>query len=372
MLERLARTAYRRRRLVVGAWVVLLIGAFTLSNVIGGTFRTEFKLPGTESQEAFDLLEASSFRGRQVQGQVVFRADRPDGVADLAVRDAMVALFAEIEAAVPDVTVASPYAPGGERQIGHDDPLVAYAEVNFADRAVEELADAGETIEELGEEIDVPGLVVEYGGDMFATDPISGTSEAFGVAAAMVILLIAFGSVLAMGLPIGTAPFGIGTGIALVLILRTLVDMPDFTTAAAAMVGIGVGIDHALFIVTRYRESLAAGLDPERAVVHAIDTAGRAVLFAATTVVISLLGLVLMRTSLDATLVRLVLVPSTMELLGDWNWWIPRWLDRIVPRVHIEANTSLEEGLAELEELGRRQELETIDARRRARAAANP
>ena len=114
----------------------------------------------------------------------------------------------------------------------------------------------------------------------------------------MIILLIAFGSVLAMGLPIGTALFGIGTGVAIVLTVRTIVDMPDFTTAAVAMIGLGVGIDYALFIVTRYRESLSAGLDPERSVVRAIDTAGRAVLFAGTTVVISVLGLLLMKTSI--------------------------------------------------------------------------
>ena len=88
----------------------------------------------------------------------------------------------------------------------------------------------------------------------------------------MIILLLAFGSVLAMGLPIGTALFGIGTGIAIVLSVRTFVDMPDFTTAAVAMVGLGVGIDYALFIVTRYRENLSAGLDPERSVVHAPST----------------------------------------------------------------------------------------------------
>jgi len=110
-------------------------------------------------------------------------------------------------------------------------------------------------------------------------------------------LLVAFGSLLAMGLPIMTALFGIGTGAALVLIVRNVVDMPDFTMAAVAMVGIGVGIDYALFIVTRYREALRAGLEPEGAVVRAVDTAGRAVLFAGTTVMISILGLLLMKLS---------------------------------------------------------------------------
>ncbi len=107
----------------------------------------------------------------------------------------------------------------------------------------------------------MPGLRLEFGGDIFANAEIGGASEAIGLLAAMIILLLAFGSVLAMGLPIGTALFGIGTGVAIVLSVRTLVDMPDFTTAAVAMVGLGVGIDYALFIVTRYREDLSAGLD---------------------------------------------------------------------------------------------------------------
>ena len=210
----------------------------------------------------------------------------------------MEGLFDEIQSTIPNVAVVSPYSPEGARQIGPNDPNVAYAEVNFADRSNEAFQADGKEIKELGDAVDVPGLEIEYGGDMFATNPISGVTEAIGLLAAMVILLIAFGSVIAMGLPIGTALFGIGTGIAIVLTLRTVIDMPDFTTAAVAMVGLGVGIDYALFIVTRYRENLAAGLDPERSVVHAVDTAGRAVLFAGSTVIISVLGLWLMKTSI--------------------------------------------------------------------------
>ena len=164
---------------------------------------------------------------------------------------------------------------------------------------------------------------------MFATNPINGVTEGVGILAAMIILLLAFGSVLAMGLPIGTALFGIGTGIAIVLSLRTVLDMPDFTTAAVAMVGLGVGIDYALFIVTRYRENLAAGLDPERSVVHSIDTAGRAVLFAGSTVIISVLGLWLMKTSimrgvsiaiaagvLTTMLASITLLPALLGFVG--------------------------------------------------------
>jgi len=287
---------YRRRRWVLVGWIVLLVATFTLSNAIGGAFHTEFKLPGTESQAAFDLLARSSFRDRQVQGQIVFHSDR--GVNDPAVQRAMESLFSEVQKEIPNVAVVSPYSADSQRQIGRNDPNVAYAEVNFADRSNEQFHDDGQRIKDLGARVHVPGLEVDFGGDMFATNPINGATEAIGIFAAMIILLVAFGSVLAMGLPIGTALFGIGTGVAIVLALRQVIDMPDFTTAAVAMVGIGVGIDYALFIVTRYRENLAAGLDPERSVVHSIDTAGRAVLFAGSTVVISVLGLWLMKTSI--------------------------------------------------------------------------
>jgi putative drug exporter of the RND superfamily len=108
MLERLARTMYRRRRRVLVAWIVALIGTFMLSGAIGGAFHTEFKLPGTESQAAFDLLQSSSFRDRQVQGQLVFKSDR--GVDDPAVQRAMEGLFDEIQQKIPNVTVVSPYS----------------------------------------------------------------------------------------------------------------------------------------------------------------------------------------------------------------------------------------------------------------------
>ena len=327
MLERLARTMYRRRRRVLVAWIVALIGTFMLSGVLGGAFHTEFKLPGTESQAAFDLLQNSSFRDRQVQGQLVFKSDR--GVTDSEVQSAMEGLFAEIQQKIPNVTVVSPYSQQGQRQIGPNNPNVAYAEINFADRSNEAFQSDGKEIKALGDQINVPGLEIDYGGDMFATNPINGVTEGVGILAAMIILLLAFGSVLAMGLPIGTALFGIGTGIAIVLSLRTVLDMPDFTTAAVAMVGLGVGIDYALFIVTRYRENLAAGLDPERSVVHSIDTAGRAVLFAGSTVIISVLGLWLMKTSimrgvsiaiaagvLTTMLASITLLPALLGFVG--------------------------------------------------------
>ena len=137
-------------------------------------------------------------------------------------------------------------------------------------------------------------MQVALGGRMFQEPGGIGPAELIGILAAIVILLVAFGSLLAMGLPILVALFGIGIGLGLVELLSHVIATPDFATQLASMIGIGVGIDYALFIVTRYRQGLDEGLEPEHAVVRAIDTAGRAVVFAGSTVVISLLGLFLM------------------------------------------------------------------------------
>ncbi len=137
------------------------------------------------------------------------------------------------------------------------------------------------------------GVKVELGGQIFQSRSGLGATTLIGIVAAIIILLVVFGSVLAMGLPIMTALFGVGIGLALVEMISQLLSTPSFASQLAAMIGIGVGIDYALFIVTRYREGLQEGLDPERAVVRAIDTSGRAVVFAGTTVMISVLGLYL-------------------------------------------------------------------------------
>ncbi len=292
LLQRLARLMYRRRRLVIGGWVLILVGAVALANAAGGAFHTEYDVPGSDSQAAIDLLTRTGFNTRGGdQGQLVFTSTR--GIDDPEVRAAVEPLFAEVERELSRASVVSPYSREGGRQIS-ENGRIAYAQVNLGVRPADAYLDAGDEIEELAEDIDIPGGRLELGGEIFKPDTEQGTAESVGLLAAIVILLIAFGSVLAMGLPIVTALFGVGTGVALVLMLRNVLDLPNFTTAAVAMVGIGVGIDYALFIVTRYREGLRAGLEPEDSVVRTIDTAGRAVLFAGTTVMISVLGLLLM------------------------------------------------------------------------------
>ena len=163
-------------------------------------------------------------------------------------------------------------------------------------------------------------MVIELGGQVFASfEPPS--SEVLGLAFAIIILIVAFGSVLAMGLPVGNALFGIGIGVSIITLLTNVLPVPDFTTFLGIMIGLGVGIDYALLIVTRYREQLHAGHAVRESIGTAIDTAGRSVLFAGTTVVISLMGLLLMGVkfvqglSVGAAAVVAVTVAASLTLL---------------------------------------------------------
>ena len=287
-LRRLARFCYHHRRYVVAGWTLALVLLLGLSAAAAGTFENEFELPGSESQAAVDLLEAGGFPTQAgFQAQLVIHAE--GGVSDPAVREPVTGLLDGIAIAVPDVTVDSPYDGDGGSQISQDN-TTAFAQLALADRTDAAYSDAVEEIRSLVAATDVHGAQLELGGDRFA-EQAEGGSEAIGMLAAMVILLVAFGSLLAMGLPLLTALFGIGTGVAVVTLLANVVTMPSFTLQLVMMLGIGVGIDYALFIVTRYRQGLASGHDPEGAGEEAIDTAGRAVIFAGTTVVVSVLGL---------------------------------------------------------------------------------
>ncbi len=287
MLQHLARFCYRRRWRVLGAWVVLLVGLVALNSSFGGKFLDEFDIPGSESQEAVDLLEEHAFDTRAgATGQVVFEAD---DVNDPAVRRGMEPLFDEVADVTAPSEVVSPYSEEGAHQIS-EDGTIAYAEINLSDRDSDKLVDIGDEARALVADADVPGTQVELGGDIAFEQP-EFSSEVVGFIAAMIILLIAFGSLLAMGLPLVTAIFGIVTGIAIVGLVVNVIGMPSFSNQAVAMIGIGVGIDYALFIVTRYREGLHEGLTPECASMRALDTAGRAVLFAGCTVIIAILGL---------------------------------------------------------------------------------
>ncbi len=293
MLERIARFCFVRRRLVLGLWVGLFVLLGILQGVAGSGYHTDFRLAGTESQAGFDLLNEAGQAGSGFEGTIVYRAER--GIDDPEVKAAMTTMLKGVAQEEGVAAVVSPYEEAGAQQValeGPDAGKLAYAKVQFVpDLQQADFVRLGEDTKELRP--DLEGLQVELGGQVFAEFK-PPESELLGVAFAVFILLISFGSVLAMGLPISVALFGVGTGVALLTLGSHLTDMPDFTGLLAAMIGLGVGIDYALFIVTRYREGVHAGMGFEEATVAALNTAGRAVIFAGITVVISVMGMVLM------------------------------------------------------------------------------
>jgi RND superfamily putative drug exporter len=289
-IARLARIATRHRARVTIGWLVLLVGSLALSGALGTQFANNFSLPGTESQHAADVLKRDFPAQAGDSDQIVFAVNR-GRVTDPAARARLAPMLAEVER-LPHVTgVVSPFTPRGAHQISPDG-TVGFATVTFDQRANVLPTSATERVIATAKAAGTSGLQVALGGQAIeqARKPSLGAATAVGLLAAMIVLLITFGSFVAMGLPIITALLGLGTGIALAGLASHVISMPDFSTQLAAMIGLGVGIDYALFIVTRFRENYLAGDDVDTAVVGAMDTAGRAVLFAGATVIIALLG----------------------------------------------------------------------------------
>ena len=342
MLEKIARFSYRRRWIMVLVWIVGLVGFNVLQATAGGDYSTDFSLPGADSQKAFDLLEERFPEQAGETATIVFKAEQ--GVDDPEVKSAMEDLFAELATLDRVIGVDSPYSEQGAQQISPDGNI-AYATMRF--EAVEgEFVpiEVGKKIQELSNRVEVDGLTVAAGGGVVQASEFQepGGAEGIGVLFAIVILLIAFGSVLAMGLPIVTALFGIGIGLSLVMLVANFASVPEFTPQLASMIGIGVGIDYALFIVTRYRTFLHDGMEPEQATISAILTSGKAVLFAGTTVVISLLGILLMgfafveglaiggaATVLVTMIASITLLPALLGFVGrNVDRWRIKFLSR--------------------------------------------
>ncbi len=336
MFAHLGRWCHDHRRWVLGIWIITLVVGGVVVGVLGTESRSEFTLPDVESRRGVEILEDSfGGAGAGQSGTLVFQADQP--VTDPAVRAPMEDLFDQVRA-IDGVTLASPYDDDGARRIatqGPDASEIAYAEVELPqDTTYEESLAVAEAIRPLADRVETADIYL--GGQSFAEfeEP---SSEVLGLGFAIVILILAFGSVLAMGLPIGVALFGIGLGTIIVGLLSHVVTVPDFATVLGVMIGLGVGIDYALFIVTRYREGLHDGLSTREATILAINTSGRAVVFAGTTVVISLLGMLVMQISfvtglavgaasvVAVTMVASVtLLPALLGFAGD-KVEVTRW-----------------------------------------------
>ncbi|MBV8560167.1 MAG: MMPL family transporter, partial [Acidimicrobiia bacterium] len=293
MLESLARWCYHRRRQVLVLWIVAFIAFGFVGKALDGGYSNSTKLPGSDAIAAYDLLKARFPQQAGDSVRVVFKADH--GVEDPSVRPRVEALLADL-ARQPHVSgTTSPYSLQGGRNISPD-RTIAFGEVQLNKPGFQLQKSEGTAMIDAARNASGNGVTFALSGNLIQQAEFSGSGpgEGVGILAAVVILLIAFGSVIAMGLPILMAIVGIGIGLAIVELIANFVPVPNFTPIVAAMIGIGVGIDYALFIVTRYRQGLHDGMDPESAVVLAIRTAGRAVVFAGTIVVISVLGMLLM------------------------------------------------------------------------------
>ncbi len=315
------------KRVLAGSFLAILL--FAMAAVpLSGEFADSFSLPGAESQRAYDLLEERFPQQAGSSATLVFRSEEPGGVANPEIQPLIESVLAEAETLPHVVYVLSPF--DSPNQISGDG-RTAYATVAYDALPAEvPIADINELIS-LVDSSSTETLQVEAGGEIIAQSEfsISYTAEIVGVIAASIILLVAFGSVVAMGLPIITALLGLFIGFLGIGIVTSVMDVATFAPAFASMIGIGVGIDYALFIVTRYREGLVEGLTSHQAVIRAVDTAGRAVVFAGGVVVISLLGLSAVGVPfitaigvaaalvvLAAVLVALVLLPTFLTLLG--------------------------------------------------------
>ncbi|MBF6599922.1 MAG: MMPL family transporter [Dehalococcoidia bacterium] len=273
VFDRYPRFAVRRPWHVLAVTVLLFAAILAAAVLFGGSYSDAFSIPNAESQRARDLLQARFPEQSGDAATVVVKA--PAGINDPQVRARVEALDAKLRALPDVVDVASPYAQPATIS---KDGTIARINVQYDKRALDVPQSSKSALEDLRKQTSTSTFQVETGGAIFDAHGRPGNSELVGVAAAVIILLIAFGSVVAMGLPIVTALLALGSGLLIVTILARSLSMPAFTPQFGAMIGLGVGIDYALLTVTRFREGLAAGHDVETAVVQASATAGRSVL----------------------------------------------------------------------------------------------
>src|SRR5580698_7876640 len=296
-MSALARWCYQHRFVVITSWIGLLIGLAVMSQAVKTSYDNSLTLPGTGSGNAQQLLLRSAPAQAGDSDQIVWQVSHRS-VTDPAIEQRMSAMLARVSHLPEVASVASPYLPGGKVQVSRDG-RTAYATVNFT-QAADNLdnADINQVVA-VATGAREPGLAVELGGKAISNTeqaPLSSAS-AIGVGAAAVILLVAFGSLFAMALPIVTAVAGVGSGLMLMAPLSHLTSVTGIAPILGALIGLGVGVDYALFIVTRHRRGLQSGLAPEQAAVTALNTSGRAVLFAGTTVCIALLGILVLGVS---------------------------------------------------------------------------
>ncbi|UNO39781.1 MMPL family transporter [Streptomyces sp. MST-110588] len=317
----LTRWCLRRRIVVIMLWLAVLAGVAAAAGATGSAYSEDYQVPGTESGRASTLLD-QAFPGRAGDSDTIVWHTGSASVRAGAVQKTMTRTLEKV-AGLPGVgSVQSPYEPRGERQIS-EDGRTAYATLSF-DAPVEKL-DAAQVdkVVQTARAAAGQGLEVELGGAGVALTeaPRSQLAEIIGLCAAAVVLFLAFGSLIATFLPIITAVVGVGAASSGIILLSHVMTVADFAPMLGMLIGLGVGIDYALFILTRHRKGLRAGLSVQEAAQRAVNVSGRAVIFAGATVCIALLGMLILRLSflngvaVAASLTVVLTVAASVTLL---------------------------------------------------------
>jgi RND superfamily putative drug exporter len=321
-MSAMARWCYRHRRVVVALWIVSFAAMGAISNAVGSRYANSFRLPATDSSRALTLLQDEFPLASGETDTIVWRV-KQGSVTDAAVRARITPMLTRV-AKLPHVrNVVSPYTTAGITQIspGHQ---IAYANVVWADRGAAVPGSAAKAVIATAQAVATPDLQVELGGPAIQDAngrAKTGLSEVIGIIAAGIVIFLAFGSLLAMVLPLLSALAGIGIGLSTVSLLSHVFHIAIFGPTLATLIGLGVGVDYALFIVSRHRANLRRGMDVEASTVLSINTSGRAVIFAGVTVCIALLGLFIVGVSflyglaVSAAIVVAFTVLSSITLL---------------------------------------------------------
>ena len=364
------------RRLVLLIWAIVLIASFGLMKSVGTAYTSSFTLPHTESTDAIKLLQAAAPKVSGDTEQIVFATSGGVKVTDPSVEASINTMIGKVEA-LPHVTqVTSPYSAEGAHQI-NEDQTVAFVTVtldqqanNLSQSEAKEFVSTATSAAGPHLQVAVSGLLAED-----ANKPsIGGTG--LGVLLALVVLLVIFGSVFAAVLPLVSALFALGTAVDIVGMLSHVLKMPTFSPELVLLIGLGVGVDYALFIVTRHRQGLVAGRDTESSIINAVNTSGRAVLCAGIIVCIALLGMLALGVSflyglavaasigvLLTMIAALTLLPALLGFIGpkvmsrsqkknlaengprivgaDSRGFWPRWADRIQRRPAVSGAVAL-------------------------------
>lgn len=321
---------YDHRRIVAFSWILILVAFLGAARIVGPDYRFDINISGSDSLEAFEILERHRDTATGEQLTIIWKSR--DGALSKSSEALLLPLFDEISEISEVKTVTHPFgknpmvlqqvAPGGE--IAFASVEMSESSLNVSREAVKSIVDRTMALNSESMEIGVAGQSV---GQARATSATA--SEALGLGFAAIVLIIAFGSVIAAGLPLMGALIALGASLSAVTLLTRILAIPIFAPQLVALIGIGVGIDYALFVVSRHRAGLMAGMEPRDSVLHAMNTSGRAVIFAGITVMISILGLLVVQIGflnglaiatsigvLFTMLVTITLMPALLGFLG--------------------------------------------------------